>query len=96
MEQISKEVPEQATLAQNYPNPFNPSTTIEYQLESAQRVMLSVYDVLGREVAVLAEGVQPAGTFRADFNAADLASGIYLYKLQTETTSLTRTMTLVK
>ena len=96
VEQISEAVPEQATLKQNYPNPFNPATTIEYQLESAQRVMLSVYDVLGREVAVLVEGVQPAGTFRADFDAAGLASGVYLYKLQTETTSLTRTMTLLK
>ena len=96
VEQVSETVPERATLSQNYPNPFNPTTTIEYQLESAQRVVLSVYDVLGREVAVLAEGVQPAGTFRADFDAAGLASGVYLYKLQTESTALTRTMTLLK
>ncbi|MGI9175922.1 MAG: T9SS type A sorting domain-containing protein, partial [Rhodothermales bacterium] len=96
IEQISEAVPEQATLGQNYPNPFNPATTIEYQLESAQQLRLSVYDVLGREVAVLVEGVQPAGTFRADFDAVGLASGVYLYKLQTETTSLTRTMTLLK
>ena len=96
IEQISQEVPERITLSQNYPNPFNPSTTIEYQLEKAQPVRLAVYDVLGRQVAVLADGVQPAGTFRADFDASNLASGMYLYKLETETNTLTRMMTLLK
>lgn len=96
IDQISQDVPEAIALRQNYPNPFNPSTTIEYQLEQAQQVRLSIYDVLGREVAVLAEGVQPAGTFHAGFDASGLASGIYLYKLQTKSTSLTRTMTLLK
>ena len=96
IEQISQEVPERITLSQNYPNPFNPSTTIEYQLEKAQPVRLAVYDVLGRQVAVLADGVQPAGTFHADFDASNLASGMYLYKLETESNTLTRMMTLLK
>ena len=96
VEQVSQEVPETITLGQNYPNPFNPTTTIEYQLEKAQDVRLAVYDVLGRQVALLADGVQPAGTFHADFDASSLASGMYLYKLETESSTLTRMMTLLK
>ena len=96
VEQVSQEVPETITLGQNYPNPFNPTTTIEYQLEKAQNVRLAVYDVLGRQVALLADGVQPAGTFHADFDASNLASGMYLYKLETESSTLTRMMTLLK
>ena len=96
VEQISQEVPETISLKQNYPNPFNPTTTIEYQLEKAQNVRLAVYDVLGRQVALLADGVQPAGTFHADFDASSLASGMYLYKLETESSTLTRMMTLLK
>ncbi|RMF62072.1 MAG: T9SS C-terminal target domain-containing protein, partial [Bacteroidetes bacterium] len=78
------------------PNPFNPQTTIEFRLDRPQAVRLAVYDVLGREVAVLAEGAQPAGVFRVTFDATGLSSGLYLYRLQTEAGVLSRTMTLVK
>jgi hypothetical protein len=90
-------VPTTITLAQNYPNPFNPATTIEFTLDRTQRIRLAVYDLLGREVAVLADGVETAGSYRATFDASNLASGLYLYQLRTESGSiLTRTMTLVK
>jgi hypothetical protein len=90
------ETPTQVALSQNYPNPFNPTTTIEFALDRAQDVRLAVYDLLGREVAVLVDGQQPAGTFRATFDATELASGLYLYRLQTATGTVTRTMTLLK
>src|SRR5690606_23738549 len=94
--EAAPELPSSAALAQNYPNPFNPSTSIPFTLDRAQRVRLAVYDVLGREVAVLVDGVQPAGTHRAAFDAAGLASGVYVYRLRTGAGTLTRTMTLVE
>jgi len=73
------------SLAQNYPNPFNPSTSIAYQLKTAGQVKLSVYDILGREVAVLADGVQGAGAHEVRFDGNGLASGVYIYRLQAGT-----------
>ncbi|WP_456427855.1 T9SS type A sorting domain-containing protein [Rhodocaloribacter sp.] len=96
IETLDAALPETFALEQNYPNPFNPSTTIEFGLERPQTIRLAVYDVLGREVAVLAEGPQPAGRFRATFEAANLPSGVYLYRLQAEAGTLTRTMMLLK
>ena len=68
-------------LDQNYPNPFNPATTISYQLPKAGVVSLKVYDMLGREVAVLAGGVKEAGYYNASFNGGNLSSGVYIYRL---------------
>jgi hypothetical protein len=68
-------------LSQNYPNPFNPSTNIELELREDAKVKLAVYNVLGEEVAELFNGEINAGTHKFEFNAADLASGIYVYKL---------------
>ncbi len=68
-------------LEQNYPNPFNPSTTMTVRWPVESRVRLAVYDVLGREVAVLLEGLYPAGTYRVTFNASRLASGVYVSRL---------------
>ncbi len=65
----------------SYPNPFNPSTTINYTLNSTNRVQLSVYDLSGREVATLVDGYRDAGTHEAQFDASGLASGIYIYRL---------------
>jgi predicted esterase len=70
-------------LHQNYPNPFNPSTTIQYNLSKKTRVKLTIYDLLGREVAVLVNEAKPAGAHQVTFNAAKLASGVYLYRIQT-------------
>ncbi len=83
IEPVGEEIPSAFALEQNYPNPFNPSTTIEFSLERAQAITLTVYDVLGREVRVLADGVQPAGRYSVSFDAADLAAGTYLYVLRT-------------
>jgi len=69
-------------LYQNYPNPFNPSTTISYSIPNQSHVELSVYDVLGREVAELVSKEQIAGSYKVQFNASSLSSGIYIYKLQ--------------
>lgn len=69
-------------LAQNYPNPFNPKTTIRYVLQSAGYVSLKVFDFLGREVATLIDGVEPAGPNSTEFDVSMLPSGVYLYRLQ--------------
>lgn len=68
-------------LDQNYPNPFNPATVISYQLSVSSRVSLRVYDILGREVATLVSGEQPAGVYKAEWNAS-VASGVYFYRLE--------------
>jgi hypothetical protein len=75
-------VPSHVVLEQNYPNPFNPETVVRYQLPVTSQVELRVYDLTGREVALLADGVQAAGTYRAQFNASALSSGTYLYRLE--------------
>ena len=71
-------------LNQNYPNPFNPSTTIEYFLPKSSQVDLSIYNVLGQKIATLLNTRQSAGTQRIEFNASDLSSGVYFYKLQAD------------
>jgi hypothetical protein len=83
-------------LAQNYPNPFNPSTTIAYTLQKSGEVRLSVFDLTGKEVAVLAEGPQSAGRHEVQFLANSLSSGSYFYRLQTANRVITRKMTLMK
>ncbi|NBC17997.1 MAG: T9SS type A sorting domain-containing protein [Bacteroidetes bacterium] len=88
--------PEAFALAANYPNPFNPQTTIRYALPQAAEVRLVVYDVLGREVAVLVDGMRPAGRHQAVFEAANLPSGVYLYRLDADSFTQTRRMLLVK
>ena len=69
------------SLDQNYPNPFNPSTTISYNLAENADVSLKVYDVMGQEVAKLVNEKQSAGTHNVQFDASELSSGIYFYKL---------------
>jgi len=76
--------PEQINLFQNYPNPFNPVTVISYQLSAISEVDLSIYNILGQKVAALVNKKQPAGTYTVEWNAAGFASGIYFYRLQTE------------
>ena len=90
------EVPEAFALGQNYPNPFNPATTIVFALPRAAQAVLSVYDVLGRRVAVLVDGVLAAGAYRVAFDARGLPSGVYHYRLQAEGAAQTRAMLLAK
>lgn len=74
--------PVQFHLSQNYPNPFNPTTTINFQIPEISFVTLKVYDVLGSEIIKLVNEEKPAGTYQVNFNAAQLSSGVYIYRLQ--------------
>ncbi len=76
--------PEQFRLAQNYPNPFNPATVIEYNLPQKSMVKLEIFNTLGKRVAVLQNGVQPAGVHSINFDASGLASGVYYYRIETD------------
>jgi hypothetical protein len=89
-------LPTAYALHPNYPNPFNPATKIRYALPEATHVRLAVYDLLGREVATLIDGMQPSGWHEATFEAADLPSGVYLYRLDTPAGSVLRAMMLVR
>ena len=88
-------MPSAYALMQNFPNPFNPTTTIRYDLPRATKVSLKVYDVLGREVATLAHDHLNAGHYQVQWNA-NVASGIYFYRLQTEEFVETKKMILLK
>jgi hypothetical protein len=88
--------PDNYSLSQNYPNPFNPTTAISYQLSAASLVNLSVYDISGRKVAELVNGMRDAGSHSVTFDASKLASGIYLYKLQAGDFTATQKMVLLK
>jgi aminopeptidase N len=83
-------------LSQNYPNPFNPSTTISYTLPVRVHARLTVYDVLGRRVAVLVDGVEHAGEHTVLFDATRCASGVYIYRLEAGTFTADGKMTLTK
>ena len=83
-------------LSQNYPNPFNPETSISYTINRAQQVKLTVYDILGQEIAVLQDGTQNMGEHRVRFDASGLSSGIYIYTLETENQTLKKRMVLMR
>ena len=74
--------PTNFVLSQNYPNPFNPTTTIKYQIPEGSNVKVVIYDALGKQVAVLVNEFQSAGTYTTNFNASNLASGIYFYRME--------------
>lgn len=83
-------------LKDNYPNPFNPSTTISYELAQSGFISLKIYDILGREVAILVNEKQDAGNHTVQWNAANYTSGVYFYKLSTENFEQTKRMLLTK
>ncbi len=83
-------------LQQNYPNPFNPSTIIRYNLSHARQVNLTVYDVNGRKVRTLVNGVAHAGVHQVRFNAENLASGMYIYRLTSGRNTVSRRMLLLR
>jgi len=89
-------LPSDYVLTQNYPNPFNPATEIGFALPESAHVRLVVYDVLGRQVRLLLDGTMEAGTHQVVFDASDLPSGTYLYRLETPQGSVVRTMLLAK
>jgi hypothetical protein len=83
-------------LLPNYPNPFNPSTTISYHLTQSSFVKLTVFDILGREIATLVNGMVESGLHQAVFDASKLSSGMYFYKLTTDEFTQVRKMLLMK
>jgi len=83
-------------LLQNYPNPFNPSTSIDYSIAERSNVSIKVYDVLGNEIATLVNTTQDAGKHSINFDASDIASGLYLYKLTAGNFTSTKKMMLLK
>jgi hypothetical protein len=95
-EEVAPEIPASYSLSQNYPNPFNPNTTIEFALPHAATVSLKVYNLLGEEIATLASGDHPAGTFNASWDAPGTASGVYFYRLRAGDVVQTRKMILMK
>ncbi len=94
--EVDAGLPKTFALEQNYPNPFNPTTVIAYQLPTASDVSLKVYDVLGKEVMTLVNERQDAGLYNYALNAANLASGVYFYRLQAGNFVQTKKMMLVK
>ena len=96
VEPVGGEIPTTFALDQNYPNPFNPSTTIEFSLDRAQTITLTVHDMLGRQVRVLVDGVQPVGRYSVSFDGSGLASGTYLYVLRTEQNVAVKKMSLLE
>ncbi len=83
-------------LSQNFPNPFNPSTTIKYSIPEASKVSLTIFNLLGEKVSTLVNEVKSAGSYNVDFNASNLSSGVYLYKLQAGSFMQTQKMILLK
>ena len=95
-EQGEATAPTQYRLEQNYPNPFNPTTTIAFDVPALHQVELAVYDVIGRRVALLVDGVLAAGRHEATWQAGKLPSGTYFYRLTAGAFSQTKAMTLMK
>jgi hypothetical protein len=89
-------IPESYALSQNYPNPFNPTTNIEFSIPKSEFVTLAVYNVLGEEVATLVSERLIPGKYRYDWNASNLASGVYFYKLEADKFTQTRKMLLLR
>ncbi len=101
IKKIGKELPHNFSLSQNYPNPFNPTTKIKFNLPhpsegGAQAVKIVVFDLLGREVATLVNEQLKPGTYEVEWNGSNFASGVYFYKLTTESFSNTKRMVLIK
>ncbi len=104
------QIPQKFALYQNYPNPFNPATTIKYSILTPPRpspsqgegvreglyVSLKIYDVLGREVLTLVNKKQPPGNYQVTFDAGNLPSGVYFYRLETSGFSKSKKMLLVR
>lgn len=93
---ISTEIPKSYSLSQNYPNPFNPVTKIRFSLPHAGNVRLTVYDALGKEIKLLVNENLQAGFYETDFDAANIPSGVYFYRIETAVYTETKKMVVVK
>jgi hypothetical protein len=94
--EIAGDLPAEFVLSQNYPNPFNPTTNIRYSIPTGSEVTLKIYNYLGQHVATLVDGYQDAGNYVATFNGAGLSSGVYFYRLEAGSVTMTKRLTLVK
>ncbi|OHD64938.1 MAG: hypothetical protein A2176_15845 [Spirochaetes bacterium RBG_13_51_14] len=92
----TSDIPSEFILMQNYPNPFNPQTTIEYQLSKKTHVLLTVFDIRGREVLTIVKGEQPQGHYQIKFDSHNLTSGTYFYQLETDDQTLCKRMLILK
>jgi len=91
-----QKIPEKFALRQNYPNPFNPTTIIEYDLPKDSRVKILVFDMLGRQVRMLVDEEKSGGSYKVEFNANNLSSGVYFYHLQTNEFAQTKKLVLMR
>lgn len=92
----SNKIPSQFSLRQNYPNPFNPSTTIEFDVPELTGVKIDVCNSIGQIVSTIINDRLKAGSYKAEFNASGLSSGIYFYRMLTENNSIIKKMVLIK
>ncbi|HEX2869007.1 MAG TPA: T9SS type A sorting domain-containing protein [Ignavibacteriales bacterium] len=95
-EEKGKTVPDNFALEQNYPNPFNPTTTIDYSIKAAGNVKLSVFDALGKRIAIVVDEYKPAGSYSVRFDGRSLPSGVYLYRLESGGYNLSKKFILMK
>ena len=97
IQQISSEIPTDFKLHQNYPNPFNPSTSIKFKVQSLKNMKLSVFDITGKEIAVLVSEKLSPGEYEYKFEAGNLPSGVYFYTLFADEVRVdTKKMLLIK
>ena len=89
-------IPEEFHIEQNYPNPFNPKTIIKYNLPKKEYVKVQVFDILGKEIAVLEEGYKEAGYYEIEFDGRKYSSGVYIYSISTSEKILLKKMLLLK
>jgi hypothetical protein len=94
--EVEMNMPIKYSLSQNYPNPFNPETTINYSIPKASDVKIVIYDVMGKEVATLIDEKQEAGNYSVKYNARNLTSGVYFYKIETSDFRDVKKMVLIK
>jgi hypothetical protein len=93
---VEVEIPLEYSLEQNYPNPFNPSTTIKYSIPEDGFVKLAVYNMLGEEVAAIVNTTQKAGRYEVNFNASQLSSGVYVYRIEAANFTASKKLMLMK
>lgn len=95
-DELEYSTPNAVSLQQNYPNPFNPNTIIEYYLPISQTIELNLYNILGAKVATIDSGLKTAGNHRIPFNASELSSGLYFYRLISDGFSQSKSMLIIK
>ncbi len=93
---VEVDLPLEYSLEQNYPNPFNPSTTIKYSIPEDGFVKLAVYNMLGEEVASIVNTTQKAGRYELNFNASQLSSGVYVYRIEAANFTSSKKLVLMK